>query len=90
MLCCKRCTGGLEVFVFVLLAVFLCVGVHVFFRCTLGMHLNRWRVKAECLLPNSGLYAFFFFFLFVACYLKLFVFLFVCMHPFLAGELRGV
>lgn len=35
-----------------------------FFRCTLGMHLNRWRVKAEHFLPNSGLYPFFFYFYF--------------------------
>lgn len=51
--------GGLEVFVFVLLAVFLCVGVHNFFRCTLGMYLNRWRIKAELFLWNSVLCAVF-------------------------------
>lgn len=45
---------------------FVC-GCSRFFRCTLGMHLNRWRVKAERFFLNSGLYAFF-----VACYLKFF------------------
>lgn len=54
---------------------FLCVcGRSRFFRSTLGMHLNRWRVKPDCFLPNSGLCAFFF----AARYFKLFVFLFVC------------